>query len=98
MSLPGTSAAPFGASPETLLEVAVAIADKGEGRTPPDSLTMAAREAAPLITHVPIAKLRAGMEAVIMGRSLDVALQWLHDAGLMAVLLPELDATVDFSQ
>jgi poly(A) polymerase len=98
MGLPGTTAAPFGASPETLLEVAVAIAEKGEGRLPPDGVTLSAREAAPLITHVPVAKLRAGIEAVIMGRSMDVALQWLHDAGLMSIVLPELDATVDFSQ
>jgi len=98
MGLSGTSAAPFGASPEALLEVAVAIAEKGEGRLPPETLTVAAREAAPLLTQVPVARVRAGMEAVIMGRSLDVALQWLHDAGLMAILLPELEATVDFSQ
>jgi poly(A) polymerase len=38
------------------------------------------------------------MEVVILGRSLDVALQWMHDAGLLAVVLPELEATVDFSQ
>jgi poly(A) polymerase len=98
MILPGSSAAPFGASPETLLEVAVAIAEKGEGRLPPDTLTAAAREAAPLIAHVPPEKIRAGMEVVILGRSLEVALQWMHDAGLLAVLLPELEATVDFSQ
>ena len=33
-----------------------------------------------------------------MARSLDVGLQWMHDAGVLAVLLPELEATVDFSQ
>ena len=98
MGSPGTSAAPFGAAPETLLEVAVAIAENGEGRVPPDGLTSAAREAAPLITQIPSDKVRAAIEAVIMGRSLDVGLQWMHDAGLMSVLLPELEATVDFSQ
>jgi poly(A) polymerase len=98
MVLPGSSAAPFGASPETLLEVAVAIAENGEGRLPPETLTLAAREAAPLITHVPVARVRSGVEAVILGRSLDVALQWMHDAGVLGVLLPELEATVDFSQ
>jgi poly(A) polymerase len=44
------------------------------------------------------AKVRAALEAVIMGTSLELALQWLHDAGVLAVLLPELEATVDFSQ
>jgi poly(A) polymerase len=98
MVLSGSSAAPFGASPVTLLDVAVAIAENGAGRLPPETLTQAARESAPLITQVEPAKVRAGMEAVILGRSLDVALQWMHEAGLLAVLLPELEATVDFSQ
>jgi len=94
----GSSAAPFGASPETLLDVAVAIAENGAGRVPPETLTEAARESAPLITQVEPAKVRAGLEAVILGRSLDEALQWMHQAGVLAVLLPELEATVDFSQ
>jgi poly(A) polymerase len=94
----GSSAAPFGASPETLLDVAVAIAENGAGRVPPETLTEAARESAPLITQVEPAKVRAGLEAVILGRSLEEALQWMHQAGLLAVLLPELEATVDFSQ
>jgi len=94
----GSSAAPFGASPVSLLDVAVAIAENGAGRVPPATLTQAARESAPLIVQVEPAKVRAGMEAVILGRSLDEALQWMHDAGLLAVLLPELEATVDFSQ
>ena len=33
-----------------------------------------------------------------MERELDEGLQWMHDVGLLAVLLPELEATVDFSQ
>ncbi len=94
----GSSAAPFGASPVSLLDVAVAIAENGAGRVPPATLTQAARESAPLIVQVEPAKVRAGVEAVILGRSLDEALQWMHDAGLLAALLPELEATVDFSQ
>jgi poly(A) polymerase len=98
MVLSGSSAAPFGASPETLLDVAVAIAENGSGRVPPETLTEAARASAPLITQVEPAKVRAGLEAVILGRSLEEALQWMHQAGVLAVLLPELEATVDFSQ
>jgi poly(A) polymerase len=33
-----------------------------------------------------------------MGRSLDLGLQWMHDAGILKAVLPELEATVDFSQ
>ncbi len=33
-----------------------------------------------------------------MGKALGAGLQWMHDAGVLATVLPELDATVDFSQ
>ena len=33
-----------------------------------------------------------------MGKSLGAGLQWMHDAGVLGAVLPELDATVDFSQ
>ncbi len=98
MVLSGSSAAPFGASPETLLDVAVGIAQNGAGQLPPETLTEAARASAPTIVRVETVKVRGALEAVILGRSLDVSLQWMHDAGLLAVLLPELEATVDFSQ
>ncbi|HET6280028.1 MAG TPA: HDIG domain-containing protein [Polyangia bacterium] len=91
-----SSSALFGASPVALLEVAVTVA--AEGTLPPDTLTAAAREAAPLVATVSTDKLRAGIEAVIMGRSLDLGLQWMQEAGVLGVLLPELSATVDFSQ
>ncbi|MDB4979462.1 MAG: metal dependent phosphohydrolase, partial [Myxococcales bacterium] len=58
----------------------------------------AARAAAPLVAQVAVARVRAGIEAVILGKSLEVGLQWMHDSGLLAALLPELEATVDFSQ
>jgi len=79
-----------------LLDVAAEIAVAG---TPPEAdVTEAARAAAPTAAQIAPARVRAGIEAVILGRSLEVALQWMHDAGLLAVLLPELEATVDFSQ
>jgi poly(A) polymerase len=42
--------------------------------------------------------LRQAIEIVILSPFAPQALQWLHDAGVLAVLLPELEATVDFSQ
>ncbi|HVU52828.1 MAG TPA: HD domain-containing protein, partial [Polyangia bacterium] len=65
---------------------------------PPPEIPAAARAAAPLAAQLAPARVRAGIEAVILGKALDVGLQWMHDAGLLAVLLPELEATVDFSQ
>jgi len=44
---------------------------------------------------------RGQLEQVLMGgrgEDVEAALQWLHDSGLLAQLLPELEATVDFTQ
>jgi len=92
----GSTDAPFGGSPDGLLDVAAAIA--GEGRLPAPSVTEAARAAARLAAQIAPARARAGLEAVIMGKALDAGLQWMHDVGVLGVLLPELEATVDFSQ
>lgn len=91
----GKGGGSFG-SPEALLDVAAQIA--AGAPPPPPEITEAARAAAPLAAHLEAARVRAGIEAVIMGRSLDVGLQWMHESGLLAVVLPELAATVDFSQ
>jgi poly(A) polymerase len=90
------SIASAGDSPVSLLDMAVAIS---RGATPPPGeITAAARPAAPLLTHLPADQIRAAIESVIMGRSLSDGLQWMHDAGVLGALLPELEATVDFSQ
>jgi poly(A) polymerase len=91
----GKGGGSFG-SPEALLDVAAEIAVAGT--PPPAELTEAARVAAPMAAQIAPPRARAGIEAVIMGKALEVGLQWMHDAGLLAVLLPELEATVDFSQ
>ncbi len=83
-------------SPAGLLDLAVGIAQGAP--PPPPEITAAARPAAPLLTQLPGPRLRAAIEAVIMGRSLDAGLQWMHEAGVLGALLPELEATVDFSQ
>jgi poly(A) polymerase len=41
---------------------------------------------------------RDALSRMLVGREVHLALQWLHDVGLLAVWLPELEATVDFSQ
>jgi poly(A) polymerase len=83
-------------SPESLLDVAAAVA--AGGSPPPPEVTEAARAAARSLAEVAPARARAAIEAVIMGKALDLGLQWMHESGLLAVLLPELEATVDFSQ
>jgi poly(A) polymerase len=91
-----SSVASFGASPAGLLDVAVALAH-GEPPPPPE-IGEAAKAAAPSLVSLSPDRQRGALEEVIMGKSLDVGLQWMHDAGILAVVLPELEATVDFSQ
>jgi poly(A) polymerase len=86
----------LGDSPAGLLDLAVAVAQGAE--PPPPEINAAARAAAPALVELPAPRIRAAVESVIMARSLEVGLQWMHDAGVLGVLLPELEATVDFSQ
>jgi poly(A) polymerase len=79
-----------------LLDVACRVAT--ERYRPPPEVTAAAREVAGQVAALPQARVRRAMETVILGPHLGEGLQWLHDAGVLAVTLPELDATVDFSQ
>jgi poly(A) polymerase len=88
--------APLGAGPSGLLDLAIAVAR--EGTLPPTEIAAAARAAAPLAVELPPDRVRAALEAILMGKSLDVGLQWMHEAGLLGVVLPELEATVEFSQ
>ncbi len=88
--------APFGAEPAGVLDLAAAVAG---GMAPPEpAITEAARAVAPQLVSLPGAQLRHTVEKVIMGEALGSGLQWMHDAGVLAAVLPELDATVDFSQ
>jgi poly(A) polymerase len=86
----------LGAGPEALLDVACRVA--AQGHLPPPEVTLAARDVAGDITSLPPARVRAALEAVIMAPALGQGLQWLHESGVLAQVLPELDATVDFSQ
>jgi poly(A) polymerase len=86
----------FGAGADGILEFAARVAVVG---TPvPAEVTQIARLGAPQLAGLAPARLRQILEQVILGPFAPVGLQWLHDAGALAVVLPELDATVDFSQ
>jgi poly(A) polymerase len=41
---------------------------------------------------------RDELEPLLVGRGVHLALQWLHEIGQLAIWLPELEATVNFSQ
>jgi poly(A) polymerase len=89
-------ARPFGAGTDAILDVARHVAGSGIEVAP--EITQAARQVAPELLALPPARLRQAVEQVIMGPHVGPGLQWLHDAGVLAVILPELEATVDFSQ
>jgi poly(A) polymerase len=80
-----------------VLEIAGAISNAG-GRVPPDSVTELAAEHAGRLADADKTRLRAAVEHVLMGRDVDSALEWLHETQVLALLFPELEATVDLVQ
>ncbi|HMG19762.1 MAG TPA: HD domain-containing protein, partial [Kofleriaceae bacterium] len=82
--------------PVVVLEIAGAIAESG--RLPPDNVTALAAEHSARLAEADKGRLRAAVEQVLMGRDVDAALQWLHDTRVLALLFPELSATVDLVQ
>ena len=82
--------------PSELLAIAVQIAS--DGRLPDRAFTEAARPLAATARSLPPATVRDAISRLLPEREVHEALQWLHDVGLLAVWLPELEATVDFSQ
>jgi poly(A) polymerase len=82
--------------------IAPAIAAGRDGSQPDPAALQAisssiADDPAPL-RACPPEQLYQQLTEAICGRRPDVAMQVLHDAGVLAVVLPELEATVDFSQ
>jgi poly(A) polymerase len=67
-------------------------------KLPPAEVTDAARAQAAAVRALSAAVVRGELEGLLLGRGVHLALQWLHDTGLLAIVLPELEATVDFSQ
>jgi poly(A) polymerase len=84
------------ADPVVIVEIAAAISS--EGRTPPDGILRAAREHSARIADADKARLRTALEQCLMGREIDTALDWLQEAGVLRVLFPELEATMDLVQ
>ena len=84
------------ADPVVLVEIAGAIAQ--EGRTPPETVTRVAADHSVRLTEADKGRLTAAMEQALMGRDIDAALEWMHETGILRVLFPELEATVDLVQ
>ena len=82
--------------PSWLFEVARRVSE--EERLPTAEVTTQAREQATATRALSGIYVRSELEALLMGKAAHLGLQWLHQSGLLAVWLPELEATVDFSQ
>ena len=85
-----------GTTPELVLRAARRVSETS--RFPLDALTQAAREVAARVAGLEPQLVREEMTALLLGRGVHLALQWLQDARVLPVLLPEVSATVDFSQ
>ncbi|MBX3154513.1 MAG: HD domain-containing protein [Deltaproteobacteria bacterium] len=85
------------ADPVVLLELAAAIAND-QGRWPAERVTDLAREHAPRLADADKLRLKGVVEQMLMGRDVDAALEWLHATGMLRILFPELEATVDLVQ
>jgi poly(A) polymerase len=82
--------------PVAIIQCATAVAQAG--RKPASGVTQAAADQLPILLGAKPADVRDEMTRMLVLRNVNDALQWLHDIGALAKLLPELEATVDFSQ
>jgi poly(A) polymerase len=83
--------------PVAVLRIATAIAEN-RGQWPADCVTRACREEVALLDEADPAAVVDELGRTLLGRHVDGALQWLHAIGAVALLLPELAATVDLAQ
>ena len=84
------------ASAERLLAPATAVGETGE--SPDATLTARIAEQADRVAEIAPERVYELLTPGLCGRHPHVLLQWLADAGLLVRILPELQATVAFSQ
>src|SRR5690554_5837736 len=85
---------------EQLLAPAVAAGRNGAEPDPGvvEDIARTLREQPAILEHCAPELLYTELTAALCGRRPDAAMQVLHDTGVLALVLPELEATVDFSQ
>jgi poly(A) polymerase len=76
----------------------VAATCSEEQLLPPAEVTEAVRGIAAETRRLAGPRVRPLLEQMLVGKGVHLALQWLHESGLLAAWLPELEATVNFSQ
>jgi len=78
------------------LQLAVNAAE-GSG-LPPDEVSRQVAEGAKRVLEFAPALVRQRLEEALLAPQADRALQWLHETGILARVLPEIEATVNFTQ
>ncbi len=85
------------ASPVLLFDVATAIS-AGDGAWPAEAVTRVAQESVEAVRGAPMGDVCAAIGEMLLGREVDHALEWLRETGLLAIVFPELEATVHLVQ
>ena len=80
-----------------VIRIASAISH-AQGPWPVDAIIEGAGDEIASLTRAPGPPLREAITECIMGRDVDLALEWLHLTGALRILFPELEATVDLVQ
>lgn len=83
--------------PVAILRVATTIA-AGGGQWPHDSVTRVCTDSVELLAAADPQPVLAELERCLLGRDVDAALEWLRVIGVVKLLFPELEATVDLVQ
>jgi len=86
----------FEAGPSGVLDVARKVAQTG--LILPTEITQTARIVSADLKDVSTQRIRSAITDVLLSPHAGRGLQWMQEAGALASLLPELDATVNFSQ
>ena len=81
---------------EEALELAVTVSD--DGNAPPAEVTRAIAELVARAEPLPAKLKRETLDRLLLGRAVEIGLDWLQRCGLLALLLPEMEATVGFTQ
>ena len=84
------------AEPALVFRIARRVAE--ESRLPPPAMTEVVARVVPAVGAAPPAAVREDLDALLLAADTPLALQWLRDARVLAVALPEMEATVDWSQ
>lgn len=83
--------------PVAVLRIGTAIAEN-RGQWPADCVTRACREEVAMLEEADPREMVDELGRMLLGRDVDQGLQWLQSIGAIALLLPELEATVDLAQ